>query len=169
MAAAQGAAKGTLEATAGAQSGLSLEVIAGGERPVANGVGLLPALRVDIGFTGRDGFALSLQGGSGRGPGFEETSFLALARYSWGISLGGFHVGLGLEAGGGAVVQGLDTGPTDGTAVGVLAPWLGANYDLSGTFALCLEADSAFALLEVNRQAGFAWLPAGWLGLRVAL
>ncbi|HEX7699080.1 MAG TPA: caspase family protein, partial [Kofleriaceae bacterium] len=81
----------------------SLFVAAGGARGVANDVGLVLGLRIELRVP--SGVSLALTAGSRYHAGYRESSSLLLAGYRRGIERDGYSAWAGAEAGAGVVVQ----------------------------------------------------------------
>ena len=143
-----------------------LAVAAGAGRAVGEGVGEpLPGsagLRLEL-LLPRAGQVLVLSGRSGRGPGFRETQVeLRFGRHlRWGERL---RLVAGAEVGAGMVLQRVDGGRWLHSPVGVGAPVLGAEWQVSPAVTLRLLADGQVALTRREGKLVPVLLPAAWLG-----
>ena len=143
----------------------ALFVAAGGEAGVADGLGVVPALRVEL---SHGAFSLALDAGTTSHAGFRETTTLLLAGYRVGVALGHLSAWAGVEAGAGLVVQSnLDPDAYSGAiAAGAL---VGGALDVTGGMSIALEGTLPALLLRRDGAAAIVALPAAWLGVRMRL
>lgn len=148
-----------------APEGLSLLVAAGGEAGVANGLGVVPALRLEL---LRGGLSLAVSGGTTSHSGYRETMALLLVGYRIGVASGPLSAWVGAEVGGGLVAQsGLNPDAYSGAvAAGALA---GAALELSAAVSIALEGTLPAALIRRDGESTVVTLPAVWLGVAMRL
>ena len=117
----------------------SLLVAGGGEGGVAHGVGVVPALRLEL----RALSAFSLYGPQAPDSGSDSaTSSLLLAGYGRNFERDGFGARLGLEAGGGAVIQS-ELHPAAYSATLAAGAFASVSIPLGRRISLGLEATLA--------------------------
>lgn len=144
----------------------SLLIAAGGGVGVAHGLGLVPGMRLE--FVTPAGLAFALDAGTGSVRGFRESSFQLAAGYRRGIAHSGWAAWLGVEVGGGAVVQSeTDAGGYSGVVTaGAIT---GASLELTRGMAVAAEASVPVEWLKRDGKRVLVALPAAWLGLVIRL
>ena len=155
--------KGGASLDSGART--SLFVAAGGERGVANDLGLVPGLRIELRVP--SGFSLALTAGS-RYAGYRETSSLLLAGYRRGIERDGYEAWVGAEAGAGVVVQS-NLHPDVYSGALALGAFAGAALRLARHWSFAVEATLPAAVIRRDGKAAIVTLPAAWFGIVVSL
>ncbi len=143
----------------------SLFVAAGGERGVANDLGVVPGMRIEL--RGRT-VSLALTAGSRYHAGFRETSSLLLAGYRRSLERDGYAAWAGVEAGAGAIVQS-DLHPDAYTGALAVGAAVGASLRLARRASFAAEATLPAALIRRDGNASIVPLPAVWLGMMVSL
>ena len=133
---------------------------------IADDLGVVPNLRARL--DSPFGVSLALTTGTRTGPGFRETSSLALVGYRRGLASGRWAVSAGVEAGGGVVVQS-QIEPTAYSGVFAAGLVAGASVDIVPRVSLALDATLPAALLRRDGELAVVALPAAWLGLSVRL
>ena len=144
----------------------SLLIAAGGGAGVARGLGLVPGTRLELVIPA--GLSFALDAGSRGGSGFRESSLRLAAGYRRGIAYRGWAAWIGVEVGGGAVVQsGTGAGGYSGmvTAGGIT----GASLELTRDLAVAAEASVPVEWLKRDGKRVLVALPAAWLGLVIRL
>ena len=146
-------------------------LIAGGiTSGVADGLGVVPALRGELVFP--SGLTFAIDGGSREdtalGMSFRETHAYALAGYRRGLSGERWRLWLGGEVGVGVVAQTALMPDAYSAALEVNA-LAGASYEVASRITLALEG--AMGVDALRRDSAFApaWHPALWFGLGFAL
>jgi len=148
---------------------LQLAVGLGMAGGVAQDQGPLGLASATLRGVGAAGPTVSVQASTGRGAGFRETAALLLAGYRLGAALGPVHLWIAAELGGGAVFQARDGHGVSSSWLGALGPAAGATWHLGGPVALALDLRLPVCLLQIDGAKGVRALPAGTLGLAVAL
>ena len=146
-------------------AGLSLVVAAGGEAGVADGLGVVPALRLEL---LRGGLSLALSGGTTAHAGYRETTALLLLGYRIGVARGRLSAWVGAEAGGGLVVQS-DLQPDAYSGAVAAGAMVGAALELTAALSIALEGTLPAALIRRDGDATIVALPAVWLGVAIRL
>jgi hypothetical protein len=149
-------------------SGLRLGVRGGVRQAVAEGMGALQSLRLELSGTSRKGPVLSVELGRGAGPvGREAAGGLTLG-YRWALRRGPLEASAGLEGG----VQFIRQSSPRGVAW-ALAPGLGPaatlSWDVAPSLALQLGAHGPGTFLKQDGQLGMRLLPGVDLGVRLGL
>jgi hypothetical protein len=146
---------------------VELVFAAGAGGPASSDARVLGSLRLAVRSPRASGWSVSAEVSSGRGRSYTETTALAFAGYRFGLRgrrIGGY---LGLEAGAGLVSQDLDGGGAARSATVLGAPGLGGSLRLSARVDLVAEAHVPLGWIRRDGKDGFAWFPAGWLGIAV--
>ena len=156
---------------AAARSPAPTIVVAGGiTSGVADGLGVVPALRGEVAWA--SGLTLAIDGGSryhrALGMSFRESDTFALAGYRRSIGGARWRAWLGAEAGAGIVVQSalMPDNYSAAVAANVVA---GASYELVRGINLALEPSIGVDVLRRDGSLGALAVPAVWLGLGFAL
>jgi Caspase domain len=144
----------------------SLLIAAGGGAGVADDLGLVPGMRLEL--VTPAGLSFALDAGSRAGRGFRETSLQLAAGYRRGIAHGGWAAWIGLEAGGGVVVQSR-TKASGYSSVVTAGGFTGASLELARNMAVAAEATVPVEWLKRDGKPALVALPAAWLGLVIRL
>jgi hypothetical protein len=144
----------------------SLFVAAGGERGVANDVGLVPGLRIELRVP--SGVSLALTAGSRYHAGYRETSSLLFAGYRRGIERDGYAAWAGAEAGAGVVVQS-SLRPDAFSGALAIGAFAGGAVRLARRWSFAVEATLPATAIRRDGKAAIVALPAAWFGMVVSL
>lgn len=144
----------------------SLLIAAGGGAGVARDLGPVPGMRLELAIPA--GLSLALDAGSRSGHGFRETSLQLAAGYRRGITRGDGSAWVGVEVGGGAVVQSR-TEPSRYSGVVTAGGLAGASLELARNLAVAVEASVPVEWLKRDGKRALVVLPAAWLGLVIRL
>jgi len=144
----------------------SLFVAGGGERGVANDLGVMPGLRIEV--TAPSKLSLALTTGSRYHAGFRETSSLLLVGYRRGVERGGYAAWAGVEAGGGLIIQS-ELHPNAYSGALEVGALVGGALRVARRASFAVEAALPAALIQRDGNAAITALPAVWLGLVVRL
>jgi hypothetical protein len=139
----------------------------GATQGVAAQLGVVPGVRVGLELGALSGVTVAAQATSGRGPTFRETTPSAAVGGRYGRRFGHLAFFAGAEVGGGAVLQRAD-GKRYASGLGYIAPVLGAAYQLQPAVAAFAQFSYAVQLLRRDGALDTNFVPAAWLGLRVA-
>ena len=150
-------------------SGLALSAAVGPQRGIADEVDALPSLRLGLASASATGAALRLRLGTARGDDFRESSVLAFAGYRLGWQGSRWRAWAGLDLGGGAIAQDIDTTRRRWTGVAAAGPSTGIALRVGGPLAIALEGEAPLAVMRRNGAAALVWLPAAWLGAVIDL
>ncbi len=140
----------------------------GWQRAVARAVDL-GGLSLSLGAPGMHGWGATLDVATGRGDGFRETQAVVVAGYAVGRTVGGLHGDLGLQLGGGFVMQRPDDGSSFTSAMVSVVPRLGLAVDISPRLSLRGEVRLSTSGLKVDHEISVAWLYSAYLGVAVGL
>jgi caspase domain-containing protein len=143
-----------------------LLVATGGSTGVANGLGIVPGMRVELVLSSELSFALDA--GSRAGTGFRETSMGVFAGLRRGVWHGAWSAWGGLEVGGGAVLQS-ELHPLAYSAVVAAAGLAGIAYGLAPRISVAAETTLPVELMKRDGHAALLVVPAAWLGIIVQL
>lgn len=146
-----------------------LQLAAGGQRGVADALGLATSVRVGVRSASSTGLSFAANVSTGTGDRFRETSALLFGGYRFGLDREAFQAWAGLELGGGAIVQSLTAGSSSATPALALAPMAGLSLRVAGPVAVTLEGHLPATLLTRDGGPAMILLPAAWLGLLVSL
>jgi len=149
----------------GARSG-ELVVASGAATGVAEGLGLVPTVRVELVMPA--GLSLALDTGSRAGAGFRETSMAVLAGYRHTIGREGWRAWAGLEVGGGAVLQS-EAKATAYSGMFAVAVAAGILRRLSPRLSVAVALELPMEIMKRDRHVALVAVPTGWLGLAVRL
>lgn len=161
------AAKGSGSPPTVLRERIAVEIAVGGSGGIAESVGLVPSLR--IGLVMPSGLSIVMTGASRDQGSFRETATYAFVGYRRGLRIGPVRGWLGLEGGGGAVVQSVTHGASAYTGAIAVAPTVGGAVRVSRGVALSLEAALTTALIRRDGTPTIVALPASWLGLLIDL
>jgi uncharacterized caspase-like protein len=167
--AGKGGDRGGVAGALGLDHGLAVSIAAGAQPGIADDVAALPSLRLTIGGAAASGARLLLRVGTARGDGFRESAALAAAGARWGTDRGRLRAWVGLDLGGGAIAQDIDTTRRRWTGAVIGGPAAGLALRVTDRVSLGLDGELTLAVLRRNGGAAAAWLPAGWLSAIVAL
>jgi hypothetical protein len=148
------------------EAGDQLFVAAGGERGVANDVGLVPGLRVELNVP--SGVSLALTAGSRFHAGYRESSSLFLAGYRRGIERDRYAAWAGAEAGAGVVVQS-SLRPDAYSGELAIGAFAGGALRLARRWSFAVEATLPAAAIRRDGKMAIVTLPAAWFGVVVSL
>ncbi len=147
----------------------ALGALLGAGAGVAERLGLMGALRLELELARPSGLLIAVAGAHGRAPGFSETALAARVGWALRLELGAFTLFLGLEAGPAYVGQAVDRGWTNSTLGLQIGPRAGARARLSERLELAVEGELMVGLIGVNSALSARPLPAGFAGLRMRL
>lgn len=145
-----------------------LQLAAGGQRGVADALGVATSVRVGVRSASPTGLSFAANVSTGTGDRFRETSALLFGGYRFGLDRGALRAWAGLELGGGAIVQSLTSGSSSATPALALAPMAGLSLRVAGPVAVTLEAHLPATLLTRDGEPAMILLPGAWLGLLVS-
>ena len=149
-------------------TGLRLGVRGGLRQSVAEGMGALQALRLELSGKRREGLVLSMELGRGARPVGREAAGALTLGYRWALRRGPLEAAAGAEGG----VQFIRQSSQQGVAW-VLAPGGGpaatVSWDMAPSLALQLGAHAPLAFLKQDGQLGLRLLPGADLGVRLDL
>jgi hypothetical protein len=140
-----------------------MEIAAGGQASVAKQLAPLAALRAELRVAAFEGASLALEVGSRRSGDLRETSAMVFAGWRVTRSLGSVRASLGLELGGGAVVQQL--AGASWTGAGALAPLGELDVPVTRQLSIAVAAHIPVTALEADGQVAVVVLPAVWVGI----
>lgn len=144
-------------------SPIAISVAAGGRAAIANQFDGLAGARLGVHAPGVRGPSLALDA-STRGRGMlRETSVFVFAGYRVGLERGRLRAWAGLEIGGGAVVQAVES--TSWTGAAAVGPSAGLSFSLAPAVAVAFDAHLPAAVLERDDRLRIVALPAAWLGV----
>jgi hypothetical protein len=146
----------------------TLAVVAGWQRGVARAVDLRE-LSISLGAPHMRGWGATLDVATDRGDGFRETQAGAYAGYAVGRDVGRLRGDLGLQLGGGFVMQRPDDGGRFTSLMVSAVPRLGLAVDVSSRFSLRGEVRLSASGLKVDREITVAWLYGAYLGVAIGL
>jgi hypothetical protein len=136
-------------------------VLAGGGRiGVADTIDALGGGRLGVRI---GGFSVAVDASSASRGMLRETSTFVVAGYRLSTGRGRVRAAIGLELGGGAVVQTLVD--THASAAGLVAPLAELSIAITPRVAISLEAQAAATLLDKDGRASLTLLPSAWLGV----
>jgi hypothetical protein len=143
---------------------------AGGMGGVADGIGVVPALRGELVLP--SGLSASIVGGSrdvsSPGGSIRETQLFALVGYRLTIGFDHWHAWAGVETGVGVVVQ-TDVMPAAYSAAFEVGALAGVSYDVTTDLKVVLEPTLEAQVLRRDDEAAVIAIPGVWLGLAFAL
>jgi len=143
----------------------ALLVAGGGEAGIADGLGIVPATRIEL---VHRGLSFAVTAGSRAHAGFRETTSLALVGGRLGIERGSLRGWAGVELGGGIVVQS-ELHPEAYSGAFVAGAVVGGALRIGARTSIAIEGTLPAALLERDGKAAVVALPAAWLGVAVRL
>lgn len=152
----------------------------GVQRAASDPATLLGALNMSLRSSKLHGYTFSFNLGIGRGPNYTEAALLFLGGYRWSLERGIFRGRIGVEAGGGVVIQSVDlnfsltapisTGlPIYAGGLVVVAPWVGASFRVLPRLWLDLEVHVPLGGIRENNTFQFSCLPYSTAGFTVQL
>jgi hypothetical protein len=147
---------------------VAMAVAVGWQRGVARAVDL-SVLSISLGAPGMRGWGATLDAGSGRGDGFRETEAAVSAGYTVGRAVGRLRGELGLQLGGGFVMQRPDDGGRFASAMVSAVPRVGLAMDVSSRFSLRGELRLSTSGIKVDHEITVAWLYGAYLGVAIEL
>jgi hypothetical protein len=143
----------------------ALAVALGGRAGIAEQLDTLGGVRVGIRTPKLRGLSLSVDVSSRSAGELRETSAFVFAGYRVGLSAGRLRASLGVEVGGGAIIQTI--GETNASGAAAVAPIGELSVALTKQFAVLLEAQVPATLLRRDGELGVVALPGIWLGVVV--
>jgi hypothetical protein len=154
--------RGSQDAGLGIMVGLGAE---GGA--AAASLSLLPSLRVSASGGGPRTLTLALGLASARGPTFRESRAELLLGGEQRWTSGRWRAGVGLEAGGGVGVQGIDGQAARSSALLTVAATGSLVASLTPSLGLALQMHMPATFFRREGETAAAWQPAAWLGVMV--
>jgi len=141
---------------------IELALAGGGRAGVANQVAAVGSLRAGV----RVGaLTFAVDGGTRRDGALRESNLFAAVGYRRGVGRGPLRASLGLELGGGMILQTIDGRSASGAAT--LAPVGEVSIAASSRVSLALTAELPATLLKRDGELAVTALPAAWLGVIV--
>jgi caspase domain-containing protein len=145
-----------------ARGNIELAVAGGGRAGVANQIAAVGSLRAGV----RVGaLTFAVDGGTQRDGALRESNLFAAVGYRRGLVRGPLRASLGLELGGGMILQTIDGRSASGAAT--LAPVGELAVAASARVSLALTAELPATLLKRDGELAITALPAAWLGVIV--
>jgi hypothetical protein len=140
----------------------SLAVALGGRSGIADHLGVVPAVRAEL--ATQAGPSLTLDVASRAGTSFRETSILLLAGYRRGIVRGAWSAWLGLEIGGGAVMQS-EIHPFAYSGILATGGVAGLTLDVARHVSLGVETTLPVELIKRDGKEALVVLPGAWFAI----
>jgi hypothetical protein len=139
---------------------VAFDVGGGARAGIASQLTALESARVGV----RSGaLSLAVDVASRRAGALRETDVLVFAGYRTGVATGGLRASIGLELGGGAIVQSI--GGRSTTGVGAAGPIGELSYAIAPRIAVAASAQVPAALVKADGKLAVKALPAAWLGV----
>jgi hypothetical protein len=151
-----------------ATPGATVTIAAGGMGGIADGIGVVPALRGELVLPSGLSAAIVVGSRELSGADVRETQLFALVGYRVGIHRDHWHAWAGVETGVGIVAQ-TAVMPDAYSAAFELGVLAGTSYDVTSDVKLVLEPTLEAQVLRRDDQAALIAIPGVWLGLAFGL
>jgi hypothetical protein len=139
---------------------IAFDVGGGARAGIASELTALESVRVGVRWSA---LSLAVDVASRRDGALRETDALVFAGYRFGVASGGLRASIGLEVGGGVIVQSIGGRSTSG--VGAAGPIGEVSYAITPRLAVAANAQVPAALLKRDGKLAIMALPAAWLGV----